>query len=84
MEVHYNPVRLWHYETVDGPMDHKSDERTRSPICLHSRINRPVPGVLKLDKTTLRTTNLDFILWKMAHRKETRGCRQYWIGKLGY
>ena len=85
VEVRYDSVRLWHHKTVDGPMDHKLDERTKSPICLHSSsTNRPVPGVLKLNKTTMRATNLDFILWKMAHRKETRSCRQYWIGKLGY
>ena len=53
MDIRYDSVRLWHHKTVDGPMDHKLDERTKSPICLHSRTNRLVPGVLKLNKTTM-------------------------------
>ena len=36
MEVHYDLVRLWDYETTDDPMDHKSNEGTRSPTCLQS------------------------------------------------
>ena len=44
----------------------RTKEPGRQSVCNH-RTNRPVPGV-KLNKTTMRTTNLDFILWKM--RKE--------------
>ena len=36
MEVHYDLVRLWDYETTDDPMDHKSNERTRSSTRLQS------------------------------------------------
>ena len=47
MEVRYDSVRLWHYKTVDGPMDYKLDERTRSPICLHSSYQPPGAGCLE-------------------------------------
>ena len=32
----HNSVRHWHYEMVDGSMDHNSNEMTRSPTCLQS------------------------------------------------
>ena len=85
MEVRCNSVRLWHYETVDSPMDYKSNEGTRSTVCNH-RTNRPVPGV-KLQAQQDHHVNNEPGFYSLENAKRNRletSCKQYRIGELGY